>query len=57
METVIAAIIAFIVAVAALATGVLFGRPPLRGSCGGLAGGRCACGAESEEACRLEEVS
>ena len=56
METIIASIVGFAVAVTALATGLLFGRAPLRGSCGGVGNGRCACGATREEDCRLEEV-
>lgn len=26
-----------------MAVGVIFGRPAIRGSCGGLNGGQCAC--------------
>lgn len=42
MQTILAALALFVLAIAALALGVLFGRPPLKGSCGGLAcGGAC----------------
>jgi hypothetical protein len=45
MQTVLAAIVLAILAVAALAIGVLMGRAPIQGSCGGIAcGGAChAC--------------
>lgn len=36
METIFFAIIVFCLAVAALSIGVLFGRAPIKGSCGGL---------------------
>ena len=47
METFILAFILILAAVAGLAVGVLFGRAPIKGSCGGLNcadGGTCACG-------------
>jgi hypothetical protein len=56
VETILAGIIGFAIAITALATGLLFGRAPLQGSCGGVAGGRCACGATNEDDCRLEEA-
>lgn len=44
MSTMIASFVALLLAVAAMAVGVLFGRTPIRGSCGGVAGGGCtAC--------------
>ncbi len=45
MQTILAAIVLAILAVTALAVGVLMGRAPIRGSCGGIAcGGAChAC--------------
>ena len=44
MSTLIASFVALLLAVAAMAVGVLFGRSPIRGSCGGIAGGGCvAC--------------
>lgn len=33
-----------------LALGSFFGRTPVRGSCGGLAGGSCACAAGKPQA-------
>ncbi len=42
MSTMIASFVALLLAVAAMAVGVLFGRAPIRGSCGGVAGGGCA---------------
>jgi hypothetical protein len=40
-----------------LSAGVIGGRPPLKGSCGGIAGSNCACGKEPGETCAMEEVS
>ena len=39
-----------------LALGMLFGRPPPRGSCGGLANGACAC-ATGETPSRCQPAS
>lgn len=47
MGTVILALVLVLLAMAGLAVGVLFGRQPIKGSCGGLAcadGTECACG-------------
>ncbi len=41
MSTLIASFIALLLAVAAMAVGVLFGRAPIRGSCGGVGAGGC----------------
>lgn len=44
MTTVLASFVAFTLAVAAMAVGVIAGRAPIRGSCGGGAGHTCtAC--------------
>lgn len=46
MGTVILTLALVLLAMAGLAVGVLFGRPPIKGSCGGLAcadGAECAC--------------
>ena len=40
-----------------LSAGVIGGRPPLTGSCGGIAGSNCPCGKEPGEACSMEEVA
>jgi hypothetical protein len=42
MSTMIASFVLILLAVAAMAVGVLFGRTPIRGSCGGVGGGGCA---------------
>lgn len=49
MTTILASIVVMLLAVAGLAVGVLMGRQPIKGSCGGMAalssGGTCAvCG-------------
>ena len=44
METFILAIVLFALAGCGLGLGLFFGRAPIKGSCGGLACGECACG-------------
>lgn len=39
---------------AIMAVGVMMGRPELKGSCGGVAGAGCACGASPGESCQSE---
>ena len=51
MATFVASLIIFIVAALAMAVGLVLGRRPLSGSCGGIAGRHCACGAQPGEAC------
>ncbi len=41
MTTVLLSLVAIAVAIAAMSIGVMLGRPPISGSCGGV-GGRCA---------------
>lgn len=52
MQTMIAATLLVIFSVAALALGTMFGRPALKGSCGGIAcSGTChACPNRKEDA-------
>ena len=60
MSTFILAIAIFLLAVGGLAIGVAFGRPPLKGSCGGLAcvkGASCgACRGRKEVALHEQET-
>lgn len=55
METVIFAFIVLILSIGGLALGVIAGRPPIKGSCGGLAClkgvdcGACKAGAKAED--------
>ncbi|GAB4305055.1 MAG: hypothetical protein Kow0083_15530 [Methylophaga sp.] len=57
MTTFIAAFILLLLVVAGMAIGVMFGRPSIKGSCGGLnqigLGGSCggACSLEEKEEC------
>jgi hypothetical protein len=44
METVLLAVPILLLALLGLALGVIFGRKPLQGSCGGLACSGLACG-------------
>lgn len=48
METIILAIVLFALAGCGLGIGVMFGREPVKGSCGGLNCGECACGREEK---------
>lgn len=41
MSTILASFVIIALAVAAMAVGVVFGRAPIRGSCGGLNGRGC----------------
>ncbi len=43
MATVAIGFLLILLAMAGLALGVMAGRPPLKGSCGGVAGEGCAC--------------
>lgn len=57
MTTFIAAFVVLLIIVAGMAIGVLFGRPAIKGSCGGLnqvgLGGSCggACSLQEKEEC------
>ena len=53
METVLLSMVGFAVVLLALGIGVVFGRRPLRGSCGSV-GGQCDCGAADGDECRQE---
>jgi hypothetical protein len=53
METVLLSMVGFAVVLLALGIGVVFGRRPLRGSCGAV-GGQCDCGGGGDDECRQE---
>jgi hypothetical protein len=44
VSTLIASFVAILLAVAAMSVGILFGREPIRGSCGGIGCAACARG-------------
>lgn len=50
MTTLLATIGLVVIAIGAMSIGVLLGRRPLQGSCGGVGG--CACGAGDPSQCR-----
>jgi len=52
LETLIATGVAFVAIMAAMAIGVLFGRPAVRGSCG--RGNECICKSSANH-CELEK--
>ena len=52
MVTILVTIGAFGVLMAAMAIGVMAGRKPLQGSCGGT-GGACACSSAEQALCAL----
>jgi len=58
MTTILIAIAVFAVLFAAMAIGIMFGRPPIKGSCGGMSAltqGECEiCGGDRD---KCEEVS
>lgn len=55
LPTLLLTFVVLLVAIAGMAIGVMNGRKPISGSCGGLNGGRCefcsggSCSRESEE--------
>ena len=52
MEIFLASLIAFLAIALAMGVGVIFRGRSLRGSCGGVGSGQCACGATVGEECR-----
>ena len=45
------------VVVSIMAIGVIFGRPSIKGSCGGAQGGNCVCVTKCDKRRRLEAES
>ena len=53
LTTVLLSFVVIALAILAMGVGVLAGREPIRGSCGGLNGKRCdLCSASAREPCR-----
>ena len=48
MGTIVLTLALMLLAIAGLGIGVMFGRQPIKGSCGGLNCGECACGRGKE---------
>jgi len=58
MITFIGSFVLIVLAVAAMAVGVVFRRAPIRGSCGGVAGGGCAaCTGKCEAGDGMEKAA
>lgn len=60
MATVLIAFVVLLMVVAALAVGVLMGRKPIGGSCGGIAAtgvdGACGCGRSKPGSCSTPDA-
>ena len=56
METILATIVLFGVAMLAMAVGVIFSNRPLKGTCGGT-GKECSCSEEVRRDCALAEAA
>lgn len=62
LKMVVITVVVFLLVTAAMAVGVMFGRKPISGSCGGLAqvgiDGECKiCGRSGDELCSTEDAS
>lgn len=60
MSTFLLAMVLVLLLIAGMSVGVIFGRKPITGSCGGLnnrnGGGSCElCGASSEDQCKEDD--
>ena len=55
MATILLTITAFASVMAAMAVGVMFGKSPLKGSCGGKGGPDCICDAFEQAKCRARD--
>ena len=56
MQTILATIVLFALAMAAMAVGVIFSNRRLHGSCGGT-GRDCTCDPETREDCELRKAA
>jgi hypothetical protein len=55
MTTVLASIVGFFVITTIMAVGVLLGKSPLKGSCGGKGGPECICDAFEQQKCKAAQ--
>lgn len=55
MTTIIAALIGFLSITAIMSVGVLLGKSPLKGSCGGSGGPECVCDEFEQQKCRARD--
>ena len=55
MTTIIATTIGFATIITIMAVGVLLGRSPLKGSCGGKGGPECICDAFEQQRCKARK--
>lgn len=56
MELILVTFAVFVLVFAIMAIGVIFGRSPIRGSCGGLNGGDCGCTIKCERKLASKEM-
>ena len=55
MTTIIAATVGFTLITLIMAVGVIMGRSPLKGSCGGKGGPECVCDAFEQQKCEARK--
>ena len=55
MTTIVATVIGFITITTIMAVGVLLGKSPLKGSCGGKGGPECVCDAFEQQKCKARQ--
>ena len=55
MTTIFAAIVGFLIISTIMAVGVIVGKSPLKGSCGGKGGPECVCDAFEQKKCAARQ--
>ena len=55
MTTIFAALVGFLCITGVMSIGVLLGKSPLKGSCGGKGGPECICDAFEQQKCKARE--
>jgi len=57
MEVIVGSAVVFAIVVLAMSVGQIFGGRSLRGSCGGVANGDCACSEKERRACARRDAA